>query len=159
MTTQKKSIMQAETIHRPIKRAHVKSYSFENCCENWIEFLTPYHHLSKRLRQVFATIMAQYFRLKSQCESPAMIRTLLWSRSCRAEMRRSLNISQPHFQMALAKLRSAGALIGEDLNVRYLPPVRPDSKTFEFRVIFDYSTPQNTEKPINETVESGSVMV
>lgn len=120
----------------------------------WIEFLTPYHGLASRQRDVFAVIMSQYFKLREKCDSPAMIRTLLWSSGTRAEMRRLLGMSQPHFQMVLAKLRESGVLINkDDINPRYLPEITPGCKSFEFRIVFDFSTPENRETPADEAVK------
>lgn len=152
-----------EKAHRPFNVSYVKC-SKEDMLRKWIEFLTPYHHLANRERDVFAVIMNQYFRLKSQCDDPVMVRTLLWASKSRAEMRRILNMSQPHFQMVLAKLRDRGALLKHeinrdnikiteyDINDRYLPHITQSSRSFEYRIIFDYSTPEIKETPIDEAV-------
>lgn len=123
----------------------------------WIEFLTPFHNLAKREKDVAARILMQYQRLKEQCKDPDnrdMLRELLWSHSSRLDMRTSLGMSQPHFQMILRKLRDVGFLIGyngEDINPRYIPHIRPESPVFELRILFDYS---DSAKPVsqNETV-------
>ena len=137
--------------HRPINIAEIKCTQ-ESLCRVWVEFLTPYHHLTKRQRDVFAVIMSQYFRIMFQCGSKNMVRTLLWSSQSRADMRRMLGMSQPHFQMVLAKLRECGVLRGDDINPRYLPHITPDSRSIEMRVIFDYSNPQNKEMPVDEII-------
>lgn len=111
----------------------------------WLEFLTPFHKLAAREKDVAARILTQYFRLKESCSEPVMLRELLWSQSSRLDMRSSLGLSQPHFQMILRKLRDVGFLSGEDINPRYLPHVAADSPLFELRVIFDRSTP---DKPV-----------
>ena len=144
-----------EKAHRPNNMAIVPC-NRESLCRLFVEFLTPYHHLTSRESDVFAVIIEQYFRLRSQCESPSMVRTLLWSSASRADLRRMLGMSQPHFQMVITKLREKGVLKGEDINPKFLPHISPDSRSLELRVIFDYSTKEVKEKPIDETVEARS---
>lgn len=144
-----------ETAHRPIKLAHAKT-TRNGFFRNFIEFMTPYHHLAPRERDVFAEIMSMYFRIRQDCDSPSMILELLWSSKSTAEMRRILGMSQPHFQMVKKKLNQCGVLMDDgSINPRYLPPMKVmDSTSLELRVIFDYSTPEVPETPVHETVES-----
>lgn len=145
-----------EKAHRPTNLAFVKCETIEKFYDAWAEFMTPYHHLARRERNVFAIILAQYFRLRSRCDDESMIHSMLWSSKSRSEMRRQLGISQPHFQMVLAKLRERGVLINDDhINPRLMPHIRPDSRSLELRLVFDYSTPINKEVPIDETVKQG----
>lgn len=145
-----------EKAHRPINLAFVKCGTIEKFYDAWAEFMTPYHHLARRERNVFAVILAQYFRLRSQCSDESMVHSMLWSSASRSEMRRQLNISQPHFQMVLAKLRERGVLLKNDtINPRLMPHIYPDSRSLELRLVFDYSTPSNKETPIDETVKEG----
>lgn len=118
----------------------------------WVEFLTPFHHLAMREKDVMARIISQYFRLKEQCDDPVMLRALLWSPSSRQDIRASLGMTAQHFQVVLGKLREVGVLKDGDVNPRYLPHIRPDSHTFELRVVFDYSTAGDIETPRNEAV-------
>lgn len=138
------------TPHRPNNVVYLK------CSEGsfprmWIEFLTPFHKLAAREKDVAARILTQYFRLKEQCSNDAMLHELLWSQSSRKDMRTSLGLSQPHFQMILRKLRDVGVLNGEHINPRYLPHITEDSSTFELRVLFDYSSMSNPD-PANVSV-------
>lgn len=145
-----------EKEHRP-RNVVLVPCTKESFFKVWVTFMRPWHRLAPREGDVFAIIMQQYFNLKPKCEGPTVLRTLLWSGGSRQEMRRMLGMSQPHFQMVLKKLREAGVLMGnegEDINPRYLPKISEDSKTFELRVIFDYSTPSIRETPADETVTS-----
>lgn len=116
----------------------------------WMEFLTPYHKLAMREKDVAAKILSQYFKLKEQCSDPVILKELLWSQSSRLDMRTSLDMSQPHFQMVLGKLREQGVIKDGDINPRYIPHIRPDSSTFELRIVFDYSSEKDKE---NEAVK------
>ncbi len=111
----------------------------------WIEFLAPFHKLTAREREVAARIIAQYFKLKDSIPDPEMLKEVMWSHTSRKDMRESLKMSQAHFQMILAKLRTSGVLLDGDINPKYIPHMTEDPR-FMLSVVFDWSSPTN---PIN----------
>lgn len=112
----------------------------------WIEFLTPFHKLTARERDVAARIIAQYFRLKESIQDPILLNETLWTNNSRKDIRESLGMSQAHFQMILAKLRSVKMLVENDnINPRFLPHLG-DEPRLMLNIIFDWSSPSN---PIN----------
>lgn len=115
----------------------------------WIEFLTPYHKLAARERDVAARILAQYFKLKDNVPDPEVLRDVLWSRKSRKDMMDSLKMSQAHFQMVIGKLKKAEFLIGEDINPRYIPH-KTDEPRFMLQVVYDWSTPENPIRNASE---------
>ena len=108
----------------------------------WIEFLTPFHKLTSRERDVAARILSQYFRLKENVPDPEVLRDVLWSRKSRRDMMESLKMSQAHFQMVLAKLKSAEFLIDNDINPRYIPHKTGEPR-FMMQLILDWSSMTN----------------
>lgn len=111
----------------------------------WIEFLAPFHKLTARERDVAARIIAQYFKLKDSIPDTEMLKEVMWSQTSRKDMRESLGMSQAHFQMILAKLRTSGVLLDGDINPKYIPHVGEDPR-FMLSIVFDWSSPSN---PIN----------
>jgi len=115
----------------------------------WIEFLAPYHKLTARERDVAARILMQYFKFRDSVDDPAVLRDLLWSKTSRKDLMRSLKISQAHFQIILNKLKSAGFLLEWDINPRFIPHKVADESRFMLQVVFDWSSnnhPINREK-------------
>ena len=115
----------------------------------WIEFLSPFHKLTPRERDVAARVIMQYFRLKGSITDPMVLNELLWSRTSRKDMIESLSISQAHFQIILAKLKSSGVLLEDgSINPRYIPAIG-DEPRFMLGVYYDWSSkssPINAEK-------------
>jgi len=105
----------------------------------WIEFLTPFHKLTARERDVAARILAQYFRLKESVSDPEVIRELLWSRTSRKDMMDSLKMSQAHFQIVLAKLKKSGFLVDDLVEPRFIPHVS-DEPRFCLQIVYDWSS-------------------
>lgn len=139
--------------NRPNKIIYQKC-SDESFYRMWVEFLTPFHRLAMREKDVMAKIISQYFKLKEQCDDPVMLRELLWSQSSRQDMRTSLGMSQPHFQMVLGKLREKNVIKDGDINPRFLPSVKRDNRTFGLLIVFDYSTTGMPEQPSSEAVST-----
>ena len=108
----------------------------------WIEFLTPFHKLTAREKDVAARIIMQYFRLKDSVQDPYVLRELLWSRKSRKDIMESLSMSQAHFQMILSKLKSAGVLIDDDINPKYIPHKTEDPRVM-LQIVYDWSSVKN----------------
>lgn len=112
----------------------------------WIEFLTPFHKLTAREKDVAARILMQYFKFKDNVPDPDVLRDLLWSSRSRKDIMTSLKMSQAHFQMVLAKLRSSKFLMEDDeINPRYIPHKYMTEPRFMLQVVFDWSS---HDKPI-----------
>lgn len=118
------------------------------CTENsfyrsWIEFLTPYHKLTAREKDVAARLLMQYFRFRDNVPDDDVLRELMWSKKSRTDIMSSLGMSQAHFQMILTKLKTSGFLKDGNINPRFLPhKVQGDSR-FMLQVVFDWSSEKN----------------
>lgn len=115
-----------------------------------MEFLTPFHKLTSREKDVAARIIMQYFKFKGSVDDREVLKELLWSRSSRKDIMDSLKMSQAHFQMVLAKLRSAGVIKDGDLNPRYIPGRIEGERRFMLQIVYDWSSPK---KPIDRESE------
>lgn len=127
---------------------------FVSCTENsffraWMEFLTPYHKLTTREKDVAARILQQYFKFRENVSDNEVIRDLLWSRKSRKDIMDSLKMSQPHFQMVLAKLKTSGFLTDGNIEPRFIPHMIQDDSRFMLQVCFDWSS---TSKPARREV-------
>lgn len=111
----------------------------------WFEFLTPFHKLTSRERDVAARIVTQWFKLGESISDPVVLKDVMWSQTSRRDMRESLGMSVAHFQMILGKLRNAGVLVDGGINPKYIPHVT-DEPRFMLSVVFDWSSKSN---PIN----------
>lgn len=138
---------QKQTLHqsRPNNVILLKC-SDESFFRMWIEFLTPFHKLADREKDVAARLLSQYFKLKDQCSDMAVLKQLLLSTTSRQDMRNSLGMSVAHFQMCLGKLRSSGVIVDEFINPKFVPHLDDDRRTFELRVVFDWTSKGNPDK-------------
>lgn len=109
----------------------------------WIEFLTPYHKLTAREKDVAARILLQWFRFKDNIKDESILNELLWSSTSKSDMMKSLQMSAAHFQIIMTKLKGAGFLKDGGINPRFLPHKRPEDSRFMLQVVFDWSSAAN----------------
>lgn len=127
---------------KPNNLVYLKCSSEAQFIRTWVEFLTPFHRLTARERDVAARIIVQYFRLKEGVQDPEVLRDVLWSKKSRKDMMDSLKMSQPHFQMVLAKLKNSGFLVDGTVNSRYIPNIGDDPR-FCLQIVYDWSSKDN----------------
>ena len=133
---------------KPNNFFYVKCPDENRFFRSWVEFQTPYHHLTPREKDVAARILQQYFKFKMSMpedSDPDVLIELLWSRNSRRDMIASLQMSSPHFQMTLLKLRESGFLEGEKIGAKYLPTMTSGGKYLILQVMFDWSSPGNPQ--------------
>lgn len=119
----------------------------------WLEFLTPYHHLTAREKDVAARILKQYLKLKESIADPNVLKEVLWSKTSRADMMASLGISQAHFQIILAHLKKAGFLVNGEVMAKYIPKIDSNPRVI-LCTVFDWSTPENRIHKVDAARES-----
>lgn len=106
----------------------------------WMEFLTPFHRMAGREKDVAARLLSQWDRLKAGCGGDEGVALqLLWTNASRADMRATLGMSPSHFTLVLTKLRRAGFIDARSgrINPRFMPHVEPGEGRFELRIVFD----------------------
>lgn len=130
---------------KPNNVIHLECGSPDKFFRMWLELLTPWHHMSPRMKDVAARILIQYFRLKDGGVSDKeVLYELLWSKRSRQDMMDSLRMTKDNFQMELTKLRRKDFLLdGDEINLRYMPHRVKDEPRFLLQIMYDWSSPKN----------------
>lgn len=115
----------------------------------WVEFLTPFHQLTAREKDVAARVIAQHIKLSQSISDPAVLDEVLWSQTSRNDMRESLKMSKPYFGMIVGKLREVGMITESGINSRFLPHITEDPR-YILTIVFDWSSSSN---PIRRNAE------
>lgn len=138
---------------KPNNFFYVKCLSDVKFLRSWVEFLTPYHRLTSREKDVAARILQQYIKIKDSVppgSDPDVVNELLWSRNSRKDMMASLEMTQAHFQMSIGKLKSqpkdrakGNSFLQPDgsVNPLYIPHIIVEDNRLLLQVMFDWSSP------------------
>lgn len=130
---------------KPNNIARIACSSRSHFFRMWVEFLAPWHKLAPREMDVFARVLEQYYVISKKVQDPELIPEVMWTNASRKDMRESLGMTQPHFQMILKALKDAGVLVDDKINKRFIPHLTEDPR-FGFFVMFDWSSLTN---PVN----------
>lgn len=103
----------------------------------WIEFLQPLHHLTLRECDVLTEILKERYDLSKKISDADILDKVLMSDETRKKIREVCNMSLPHFQVIMGKLKKVGIINENKINPKFIPNVREDENSFQLLLLFD----------------------
>lgn len=103
----------------------------------WFEFLRPFHNLTDREMQVASSLLKKRYELSKVIKDDAILDKVVMSEDTRKEVRDSCNISLPHFQVIMGKLRKSKVIINSKINPRFIPNVIEEQGSFRLLLNFE----------------------
>lgn len=104
----------------------------------WFMFLQPFHHLTEREMEVATSFVKQRYELSKVVSDNDILDKLVMSEDTKRKVREECNITLPHFQVIMGKLRKNNIIIDGKLNPRYIPRVVEESGSFKLMLLFDF---------------------
>ena len=104
----------------------------------WFMFLQPFHHLTEREMEVATSFVKQRYELSKVVSDNDILDKLVMSEDTKRRVREECNITLPHFQVIMGKLRKNNIIIDGKLNPRYIPRVVEESGSFKLMLLFDF---------------------
>ena len=104
----------------------------------WFMFLQPFHHLTEREMEVATSFVKQRYELSKVVSDNDILDRLVMSEDTKRKVREECNITLPHFQVIMGKLRKNNIIIDGKLNPRYIPRVIEESGSFKLMLLFDF---------------------
>ena len=104
----------------------------------WFMFLQPFHHLTEREMEVAASFVRQRYELSKVVSDNAILDKLVMSEDTKKKVREECNITLPHFQVIMGKLRKNNIITDGKLNPRYIPRVVEENGSFKLMLLFDF---------------------
>ena len=87
----------------------------------WFMFLQPFHHLTEREMEVATSFVKQRYELSKVVSDNDILDRLVMSEDTKRKVREECNITLPHFQVIMGKLRKNSIIVDGKLNPRYIP--------------------------------------
>ena len=104
----------------------------------WFMFLQPFHHLTEREMEVATSFVKQRYELSKVVSDNDILDKLVMSEDTKRKVIEECNITLPHFQVIMGKLRKNNIIIDGKLNPRYIPRVVEESGSFKLMLLFDF---------------------
>ena len=104
----------------------------------WFMFLQPFHHLTEREMEVATSFVKQRYELSKVVSDNDILDRLVMSEDTKRKVRGECNITLPHFQVIMGKLRKNNIIVDGKLNPRYIPRVIEENGSFKLMLLFDF---------------------
>ena len=103
----------------------------------WFEFLQPFHKLTEREIDVITSLVKQRYELSKVIKDAEILDRVTMSEDTKRKVREECNMTLPHFQVIMGKLRKSKVIIDNKINPRFIPNIREDSGTFQLLLLFE----------------------
>lgn len=105
----------------------------------WFEFLQPFHNLTEREMDVITSFVKQRYELSKVIKDNEILDKVTMSEDTKKKVREECDISLPHFQVIMGKLRKNKVIIDGKINPRYIPSIDEENGSFKMMLLFDFS--------------------
>lgn len=105
----------------------------------WFEFLQPFHHLTDREMEVISSFVKHRYELSKVISDIDILDKVVMSEDTKKKVREECNITLPHFQVIMGKLRKSGVIIDNKINPRFIPRLSENNNSFKLMLLFDFS--------------------
>lgn len=105
----------------------------------WLEFLKPFHDLTDREMQVASALLKHRYELSKVIQDENILDKVVMSEDTKKVVREECNISLPHFQVIMGKLRKNKVILGGRINPKFIPNVTSEQGSFRLLLNFELS--------------------
>ena len=103
----------------------------------WFEFLRPFHNLTDREMQVASALLKKRYELSKVIQDENILDKVVMSEDTKRGVRESCNISLPHFQVIMGKLRKNKVIVDGRINAKFIPNLNTEQGSFRLLLNFE----------------------
>lgn len=103
----------------------------------WFVFLEPFHHLTDREMDIIAALVKQRYELSKVIKDDEILDKVTMSEDVKKKVREECNITLPHFQVILGKLRKNKVIVDGKINPRFIPNIDEEAGSFQLLLFFE----------------------
>ena len=103
----------------------------------WFMFLEPFHKLTDREIDVITSFVKQRYELSKVIKDSDILDKVTMSEDTKKKVREECNITLPHFQVIMGKLRKNKVIIDGKINPRFIPNIDEGTGTFQLLLLFE----------------------
>lgn len=105
----------------------------------WFEFLRPFHNLTDREMQVASSLLKRRYELSKVIQDEDILDKVVMSEDTKKAVREECNISLPHFQVIMGKLRKNKVILDGRINPKFIPNLSEEQGSFRLLLNFELS--------------------
>lgn len=103
----------------------------------WFKFLEPFHKLTDREIDVITSFVKQRYGLSKVIKDNEILDKVTMSEDTKKKVREECNITLPHFQVIMGKLRKNKVIVDGRINPRFIPNIDEETGTFQLLLLFE----------------------
>ena len=104
----------------------------------WLEFLAPFHTLISREIDIAANFLKQRYILSKAIKDEALLDKIVMSEEIKRKIKAECEVTNPHFQVIMGKLRKSKIIVDDKLNPKFIPKnIEEGDKSFQLLLYFD----------------------
>lgn len=110
----------------------------------WLEFLTPFHRLTPREKDIATSFIKQRYLLSKAIKDEALLDKITMSEETKRKVMQECNIAPSHFQIIIGKLRKAKFIVDNKINPKFIPKnLHDNDSSFQLLLYFDLNAENN----------------
>ena len=125
------------TNKRPNNIVRVPCSLSKNFFRYWFMFLEPFHKLTDREIDVITSFVKQRYELSKVIKDNDILDKVTMSEDTKRKVREECNITLPHFQVIMGKLRKNKVIVDGKINSRFIPNIDEETDTFQLLLLFE----------------------
>lgn len=103
----------------------------------WFMFLKPFHKLTDREIDVITSFVKHRYELSKVIKDNEILDKVVMSEDTKRKVREECNITLPHFQVIMGKLRNNKVIIDGKINPRFIPNIIEEDGFFKLLLLFE----------------------
>lgn len=103
----------------------------------WFVFLAPFHKLTNKEIKVISSLVKQRYELSKVIKDDDILDRVTMSEDTKKKVREECNITVPHFQVIMSKLRKNKVILNNKINPKFLPNIVEDNNSFKLLLLFE----------------------
>ena len=103
----------------------------------WFMFLEPYHKLTDREIDVITSFVKHRYELSKVIKDNDILDKVTMSEDTKRKVREECNITLPHLQVIMGKLRKNKVIIDGKINPKFIPNIKEETGTFQLLFLFE----------------------
>jgi hypothetical protein len=109
-----------------------------NFFKYWFEFLKPFHNLTEREINVISSFVKNRYELSKVIKDDDILDKVVMSEDTKRKVREECNITLPHFQVIMSKLRKNKVILDGRINPKFIPNIVEEEDSFQLLLLFDF---------------------